>query len=434
MAANKYTGRAIGALVVGAVAGAACAFWTLRSSAHPLPAIPTPVMPNPNAYDILMQAAALRHETDAISYGYGARYSPTLGVPKITTADDDTAAASNLAAVAKMREAFRYPCLFPPVRGEREELDSYRSHAPMRSLARILAFEGQYAAAHGRYDEAMDYFEDGAQLGSDVCRGADMPGTLTGWACDGLTRRHAWSLVDHMSERAAQREAVREYAIANSVIGAGEALKNSRWSDLSVFEDQVNQGPRWRDSIYDYCRLGTSSNRLVQAGNWLHLQSMSKNAVLRAEYDQYNAPIRLAALPYPVMARAKMSPAPFPFQNAFDHTLLVEYRWQRERCVTFDYLLATQLALRAYSLDHHGAYPTTLQALAPGYLPAVPVDPLSDDKPLQYRLTGKSYVLYSIGPDGKDDGGAPICDTSRSHPYSLVGYGQKGDIVAGVNY
>ena len=65
------------------------------------------------------------------------------------------------------------------------------------------------------------------------------------------------------------------------------------------------------------------------------------------------------------------------------------------------------LALRAYRVEN-GAYPTKLADLAPKYLAKLPDDPFAKSGPLGYKLTGDKYILYSIGPDGKDSGGTPI--------------------------
>ncbi len=67
-------------------------------------------------------------------------------------------------------------------------------------------------------------------------------------------------------------------------------------------------------------------------------------------------------------------------------------------------LLACSLAVRAYCADEEGL-PDSLQQLVPKYLPAVPLDPYGDG-PLVYRREGNGYVLYSVGPDGADEGGA----------------------------
>jgi hypothetical protein len=60
-------------------------------------------------------------------------------------------------------------------------------------------------------------------------------------------------------------------------------------------------------------------------------------------------------------------------------------------------------ALAAYRADI-GRYPAKLDDLAPKYLDKLP-DDLFAAKPLVYKPEEKGYLLYSIGVDGKDDGG-----------------------------
>ncbi|MFH1228066.1 MAG: hypothetical protein V1701_09225, partial [Planctomycetota bacterium] len=65
------------------------------------------------------------------------------------------------------------------------------------------------------------------------------------------------------------------------------------------------------------------------------------------------------------------------------------------------YVLA---ALKLYKL-RHGAYPETLNKLAPEIISEVPIDHYSD-KPFVYRVDKDNKLwLYSIGSDLKDDGG-----------------------------
>ena len=63
-------------------------------------------------------------------------------------------------------------------------------------------------------------------------------------------------------------------------------------------------------------------------------------------------------------------------------------------------------ALERYHLAH-GAYPETLDALAPQYMQTIPCD-IINGKPLHYRRTddGK-FLLYSVGWNEIDDGGQP---------------------------
>ncbi|MBI3947693.1 MAG: hypothetical protein HY321_17365 [Armatimonadetes bacterium] len=53
-----------------------------------------------------------------------------------------------------------------------------------------------------------------------------------------------------------------------------------------------------------------------------------------------------------------------------------------------------------------GAYPESLAALRQRLNWEVPDDPFSE-KPLVYRRQGSGFLLYSVGPDMKDDGGRP---------------------------
>jgi hypothetical protein len=54
--------------------------------------------------------------------------------------------------------------------------------------------------------------------------------------------------------------------------------------------------------------------------------------------------------------------------------------------------------------DEHKAFPDRLDALAPKYLEKIPLDPMWGE-PYVYKKTAGGYVLYSLGHNGKDDGG-----------------------------
>ena len=60
-------------------------------------------------------------------------------------------------------------------------------------------------------------------------------------------------------------------------------------------------------------------------------------------------------------------------------------------------------ALAAYRAEH-GRYPPALKVLTPMYLKQVPGD-LFSGKELIYRPNEKGYLLYSVGPNGEDEGG-----------------------------
>jgi hypothetical protein len=72
---------------------------------------------------------------------------------------------------------------------------------------------------------------------------------------------------------------------------------------------------------------------------------------------------------------------------------------QTERSIT-----VCAIALKRHAL-RHGKWPLSLDTLVPEFLAGVPVDYM-DGKPMKYRLNAEGgFTLYSVGLDGRDDGG-----------------------------
>ncbi len=61
-------------------------------------------------------------------------------------------------------------------------------------------------------------------------------------------------------------------------------------------------------------------------------------------------------------------------------------------------------ALAAYRAEH-GAYPAKLDELVPEYVKVIPKDIFNNDADLHYTWQDNGYLLYSVGHNGKDDGG-----------------------------
>ena len=52
-----------------------------------------------------------------------------------------------------------------------------------------------------------------------------------------------------------------------------------------------------------------------------------------------------------------------------------------------------------------GSLPESIDALVPARLPSVPRDPFTTDAPLRLKATPEDLLVWSVGPDGEDDGG-----------------------------
>lgn len=76
------------------------------------------------------------------------------------------------------------------------------------------------------------------------------------------------------------------------------------------------------------------------------------------------------------------------------------------RAETTKQMAIAAIALKRYQLKH-GNYPPNLDSLVPEFVPIVPLDPV-DGQPLRYRQNADgTFLLYSVGENGKDDGGNP---------------------------
>lgn len=84
-------------------------------------------------------------------------------------------------------------------------------------------------------------------------------------------------------------------------------------------------------------------------------------------------------------------------------------------------LAGTAVALKRYQLKH-GEWPETLEVMVPEFLTTVPTDP-GDGQPLRYRRqSGNEFLLYTLGDNGKDDGGEAVReDGTTVNPRFQVG-------------
>jgi len=73
------------------------------------------------------------------------------------------------------------------------------------------------------------------------------------------------------------------------------------------------------------------------------------------------------------------------------------------------------IAVERYRIAN-GKLPADTKDLVPTYLKAIPMDPFDPaEKPLRYAKRNKGFVVYSVGDDGKDDGGTELDATGRKY-------------------
>jgi hypothetical protein len=93
----------------------------------------------------------------------------------------------------------------------------------------------------------------------------------------------------------------------------------------------------------------------------------------------------------------------FVFANGLTETT-ARFMLKAANAETERRMAVTAIALERYRLRHK-EYPARLEELTPDYLARTPID-FMDGKPLRYRRKDDgTFWLYSVGEDGKDDGG-----------------------------
>ena len=402
--------RAVLITIVGFVlliGGGAAAWWAYLNQA-PVVVIPTPKMPSPNAYDDYRAAAALMVKSKAID-------DPGAS----TAAEREAALRRNSAALSRLRQGLARAYMQPPARSFSA---LYPHCADSRELARLLRLDAHIHQERGEWEAALQSRLEILKLGSDTPRGGALIAMLVAVAIEAIGRQDVGQVVPHLTAPEARRAAARLQRILEHQVSYEEVLLEEKWclqgSLLEMFRD-----PRWRTT--DLTGLGRLQAPMVQA----QLLTTSKRRLMANVSRAMDGGITAARRPYAPAAKTTL-----PRLDPVTEILVPVApgaRFFHAKNRTLDSLLMLQLALHAYRLEH-GAYPRRLVDLVPATLPRLPEDPFAAKGGFAYRPAGARYVLYTMAPDVRHDGGRPATTSGRSNPYSVMGE-SRGDVVAGVN-
>lgn len=367
-------------------------------------------------------------------------------------------------ALSLVRKSFSYEYQAPPIR-------SLLAHLPYladdRQLARALELEAEVKLERGDLAGALSSCLDNIELGMKISHGAQLSGALTGIALDAMGRKAVWPLTRRISAGTARAAARRMERIIGLQVPYSETLQEEKWSTLAGIEE-LFQKPNWRQLLY----ANGSNNDLPQVSatmSFLRLLPYSKGRILDDYSKLAEADICDAQQPYGFSAQtmhgSELRPENYSFNKGANWDPIVQliypsFGQARFREVasseTQHALLAAAFAIRAYELERH-RLPHRLDDLVPEYLSAVPIDPFGGCQPLRYHDVMRTIELspgrrvrvvdlYSIGPDGIDDGGTPVrnpepgqqvlvgqAEAARERVMFQVKPDSKGDIVAGVN-
>jgi hypothetical protein len=199
---------------------------------------------------------------------------------------------------------------------------------------------------------------------------------------------HPLALISLRGGRAAQ-EMLNERVRAGDV-GASALFESTGTAHLSIMLS-------WRTLRENQARLLEENSRLVEM---CQLPAEQQGPAFQRyqdthaqEWNDHDILGRIYALPFHELLR--------PNAGA----------WQSRHRVNLN-LAILALANERFRLDH-GRWPDAPAELVPTYLSSVPYDPYSGG-PLHWKRDEHGLTLYSVGPNGKDDGGI----WPRGNPYS----------------
>jgi len=237
-------------------------------------------------------------------------------------------------------------------------------------LAYTEEFAAKYAAQGSKFLNPMQYlFEAEGMLAEREGRLPAAVNSYLDWLRAGVKGLRGGLLAHRFTGQVCQSEALRRLQRLESWLGAAECRQAIRGLEQAAADEEPIEAVVERDKAW-----------------WRTWSSWSERAFVRVWYgDVYSA----------------------------------YYEPPRRHVVARHRLLVADLAVLAYQLEK-GTQPLALADLVPEYLSSIPEDPFSG-KPLLYRAAGRGYRLYSVGPDGRDDGGllVPPKDLETGSDYFL---------------
>ncbi|MCA9289754.1 MAG: hypothetical protein KDA25_01425 [Phycisphaerales bacterium] len=298
-----------------------------------------------------------------------------------------------------------------------------------RLLAFALAAHMRLSAEAGDYDAAARSFERILGLASAI----EQPILISMLVADSIRSlvlsEVAPELIEHTYPEAAARrmlDAMDRFAPRATRIGIeGERLALHDIIQRTFTDDGAGDGhallDRFAEFLGDWSMTGSEPPRGFAGAALSRFYLASRRETVDVIDSMYEAlQVRLAM---PLAQRAGLPVQPFgpaALSNRFSLVtgLLPTLQGAADQRDAAASTFAGVRIMVALELHHarHGTWPATLDALVPGILPSLPLDPITAG-PFGYRLLandpdGRPYLLYSLGADGVDDGGRDIDEPS----------------------
>lgn len=342
-----------------------------------------------------------------------------------TNADLNAALAGWAPVMAEVEKAAERPLCRFPVRYEDGFACLLPHVSPMLNIGRVCRVKALLALDAGQTDAALREIRTTLRLVRAMENDPLLIALLVRIAMINMAIQPVWEgLAAHRWTGPQLTEL--QHALADLSLGGQlrRSMQAERLFGMQIINQMIAQPAQFRelftfsDGTAQQRRVWYLLWRAIPAG-WLYLNQVNLDReyirVIEWLRDAENGPIdpgSLAAFTEPQDPRIKplhiISALLMP---AFENAILKSLRTE---CAAGQ--AVTACALERWFLEH-GSYPERLDELVPALLDAAPPDIITK-QPLRYRRDAPGqFVLYSIGWNGKDDGGQ-IAKTTGDHPRS----------------
>jgi len=389
---------------------------------------PAVEMPEPNAFELYELAWALRQELDEQA---GGGDDPGFGRADELTADELSALCGQYEPVFRLlEEAVAGEAQFPLFEDPAQQMPYF---ARIREAARMFAARSLLRRGEGRPLEAALDAIACLHLGADAMTQGTLISGLVSIACQAIGQRQLEAVIpdlEAVGARAAMlalRRAQADTASFAEVLRGEETyVRMNAIPIFPQFAEAHELAERLRDDP-DLARQVIPEAADLE-GEALETEIEEGIAQLRA-WDPANMWAEIGSYFGAILAEAEKPwwarTEPEEPGNVLLANLSPAFKVAGLKFAVMDARLSVvlaALAARAH-LGEHESLPTSLDALAPDYLPEVPSDPFAD-APLRVAYGepvtrahpasarepagARVLVIYSVGPDGDDDGGEDI--------------------------
>ena len=295
----------------------------------------------------------------------------------------------------------------------------------LRELARICTDAGFFYEVKANDDYAAGWYLACIKIATQMGKDTTVLGNLVSLAISDMGQRNLHALIAHSTlSKRTLRQIIAECERAKTTPKERmRAFENE--ACISAFQTADEEKTRARIKLFIE-RFGSDSDTVTNNEEPDIFEDIFEEIVAidkkilnmsHEEFVEYRANIQTI---YGILEEIARKPLPELLQPAFEVEPLIPEELRTDVLEMYysttklwfnghgrsDFHLGAlqiQAALALYYKDHK-KLPDKLSYLHPRYLSKLPRDPFSGE-PLKYKRTRGGWIVYSVGEDGKDDGG-----------------------------